>query len=173
MTDYTIEKKQVELLFSTNNSIVLETLDRISEMGNRLYLPILIDVLQINNDIEIKEKVIKILSEVKHNDSVPELIKAIETEKYRDIRETLIRICWENGLDYTNHLSTFMEVLIQGEYMEAFEAFTVIENSEGHISEVSSKEYISMLKAALPNVSDERQTLIHRIIQFIPSLIRP
>lgn len=172
MTENKINEKLVEHLYSNNTTLANQALNEIGETGNSHYIPMLIDVLHSHDDDEIREKVINILSEVKHTDAVPLLVKAIETDKYSNIKETLVRICWENGLDYTNYFSTFVDLLIHGEYMVAFEAFTVIENSEGHISEASAIEYMNRLKDSLSDTTEDRQTLIHGIIQFLPSLIR-
>lgn len=166
-TSDTIIKK----LYSNNPQKSIEAIDEIAANGNCSYLPMLIDTLLNNENIEIKHKITTLLSEIKHKDAVNELIKAIENPKYLPIQETLTRVCWENGLDYSPHLSTFVKLLINGEYMTAFEAFTVIENTEEKITEASMNEYLQQLRSALDNASDDRKTLLHGIIQFLPSLI--
>ena len=132
----------------------------------------LIDTLNNNNNDDIQNKNVKLLSEIKHKDAVTELVKAIENDKYLKIQRSLISACWENGLDYTPYLSTFIQLLINGDYMTAFEAFTVIENSEGTLSETSMNEYLQQLRSALNNANDERKHLIHQIIQYLPSLLK-
>lgn len=159
-------------LYSNNESIVLAAIKEISETGNSEYLPALIELLNNHESDEIKDKVAKVFSEIKHTNAVPYLVKAIEDNRLAGIREVLVRTCWENGLDYTNYFSTFVDLLINGDYMVAFEAYTLIENSEGTLSKASAMEYISRLKEALASVGEERQTLIHHIIQFLPGLVK-
>ena len=163
----------IKNLFSNNDKIVLETIQEISENGNSEYLPGLIELLNTHENETIKETIIKVLSEIKHSNAVPFFIQAIEDKRLDGIREILVRSCWENGLDYSNYFSTFIDLLIHGNYMVAFEAYTVIDSSEGTISKASSQEYITRLKDALPSVGEERQTLIHHIIQFLPGLVKP
>ena len=173
MTEKNLNNNIVKKLYSNNLSSVNQALDEISQSGNSQYIPMLIDILHTHPHESVKSGVIKILSEIKHTNAVPELMKAIENPEYINLQETLIRICWENGLDFTNYFSTFIDLLIKGNYMIAFEAYTVIENSEGYLSSTSVHEYIDRLKEALTNVPEERTALIHSIIQFLPSLIKP
>ncbi|HKM92208.1 MAG TPA: HEAT repeat domain-containing protein [Prolixibacteraceae bacterium] len=160
----------IKNLYSNKLNNALEAVEQIAQTGNSQYIPMLIDVLFQNENQEVSERIIKLLSEVKHTDTIEPIVKAIETEKYASIQEVLVRICWENGLDYSNYLSTFVELLIYSDYMVAFEAFTLIENCEGKISETSAREYIDRLQTALSSANKERKTLLEHIIQFIPSL---
>lgn len=159
-------------LYSNTELLVLKAIDEISENGNSDYLPALIDILNSHKSDTVKNNIIKILSEVKQTNAVPIIINAIENPKLSNIKETLVRVCWENGLDYTNYFSTFIDLLINGDYMTAFEAYTVIDSTEGTISKTSSQQYIEQLKDALPSVGEERQTLIHHIIQFLPGIVK-
>lgn len=159
-------------LYSENIADTNEALDTLAHSGNSEYIPSIIDIYSKNSENETGAKAYKILSEIKHTDAVPILIKNLEDPKYKSIQEPLIRICWENGLDFTNYLSTFVKLLINGDYMTSFEAYTLIENTEGKLSHTSLHELLDQLKAALDSASDERQTLIHHIIQFLPSLVQ-
>lgn len=171
MTDKKLNDNIIKKLYSSSNTDTIQALNEISEQGNSAYIPSLVDILRTNQENEIGDKTYKILSEIKHTDAVPALVKAIEESKNDPVQEALIRVCWENGLDFTNYFSTFIDLLINGEYMVAFEAYTVIDSSEGKISKTSLDEYLNTLKEAISNVAEDRQTLIHHTIQFLPSLL--
>lgn len=172
MTNNKLNDQLLKKLFSANESDILFALNEIQEKGNSAYIPSLIEILNTSENQAVKNNTTTILSELKHTDAVPVLIKYIEDEKYSSIQETLVRICWENGLDFTNYFSTFVDLLIKGDYMVAFEAYTVIESTEGTISATSAKELIGTLKEALPTATSERQTLIDHIINFLPEIIK-
>jgi len=172
MTSNKLNDTILKKLYSSNEEQVLKAIETISDNGNSDYISLLIDLLNTHESETVKKNITKILSELKHTNTVPILVKAIEDHKFINIRETLVRACWENGLDFTNYFSTFIDLLIHGDYMVAFEAYTVIENTEGTISKTSSQQYIDQLKDALASVGEERQTLIHRIIQFLPGIIK-
>lgn len=165
-TDDTIIKR----LYSDNLTQINLALDAISEHGNSAYISMLIDVLNQSADEMVQERILKILSEIKHSDAVPELIKAIENEKYLSIQESLLRVCWENGLDFSNYFETLINIVINGAYMNAFEAFTIIENNDGIISSTSAQEHLNKLNEALENASTDRAVLINHVIDYLPHI---
>lgn len=166
-----IEEQLINNLLSPNQLIVIDTLEEIKFSGNSKLLPFLIDLLHVSKNNDVKTQVYNILSELKHSDSIPILMEAIQNVNYKNEQEMLIRACWENGLDFTPYMSDFVELVIKGEYMIAFEAFTVIENLDGHISEIESENLLLKLKQGLESALNERKVLISELIQFIPKLI--
>jgi len=172
MDNKKIDDNIIQNLYSNSSIQINNALDEIKLNGNSNYIPILVDFLHENENQDTVNKIVTILSEIKHTDAVPELIKAIENDKYANIQEILVRACWENGLDFTNYLSPFIDILINGDYMTAFEAYTVIINSEGTISETSAEEYINLLNKEIENVPSDRATLIKHTIDFLPSMVK-
>jgi hypothetical protein len=162
----------IKKIYSTNQQTVISAIDELGQSGNSSYLPMLIDLLHSTLDNEVGERIITLLCELKHPDAAKYLVDAINDPKYLTIRETLTRTCWENGLDYTAYFGTFIRLLINSDYMTAFEAFTVIENSEEKIANEQVQEYLHQMRSALQTASDDRKILLHRIIQFLPSLIK-
>jgi hypothetical protein len=164
------EEHYINDLLSSDQQIVVDTIEEIKYSGSSKLLPFLIDLLHSTNNDEVKKKVYSILSELKHSDSIPIIIEAIRNKKYLPEQEMLIRSCWENGLDFTPYISIFVDLVIQGDYMTAFEAFTVIENLEGFISVEDIDNLLSKLEKMLPTALEERKVLISELIQFIPKL---
>jgi hypothetical protein len=165
-----VEEQYINNLLSSNQQLQSETLEEIRISGSSKLLPFLIDLLHVSKSEDIRVQVYGILSELKHSDSIPILMDAIQNEKYGSEQEMLIRSCWENGLDFTPYISVFVEIVIHGDYMTAFEAFTVIENLEGSISKEEIEKLISLLQNGLSNALNERKVLIQELIQFIPKL---
>jgi len=165
-----IEEQYINNLLSSNQQLQTETIEEIRISGSSKLLPFLIELLHVSKNKDIKMQVYGILSELKHSDSIPIMMDAILNEKYKTEQEMLIRSCWENGLDFTPYISVFVEIVIYGDYMTAFEAFTVIENLEGTISGEEVKKLISYLQNGLSHALNERKVLIQELIQFIPKL---
>jgi len=166
------EEQYINDLLSSDQQIVIETLEEIKFSGSSKLLPFLIELLHSTNDDEVKSMTYKILSELKQSDSIPVIMEAIQNEKYFNEQEMLIRSCWENGLDFTPYLSVFADLVVHGNYMTAFEAFTVIENLDGHISNTEAENLLSKLQLGLDGAINERKVLIAELIQFIPGLIK-
>lgn len=117
-------------LNSGNEALVIKTIDSLRVKGNISYLPHLIQLLMVSPAELIRQKILQLLSELKEIHSRPFLIEAILDDRYRLYRKELIACCWKNGLDYSEYLPEFVDLVIQNELEIAFEAFTVIENME-------------------------------------------
>ena len=115
-------------LKSTDPEILLETITKIRDSGNSYILAELIDLLHNTELPEIKRSILNLLSELKNKESVPAFIEAIKNEKYINEHKELIACCWQNGLSYNKYLPVFIDLVINEEFLIAFEAFTVIEN---------------------------------------------
>ena len=130
MKTQNINEKIKLALFSADVEMVKMAIEKISNEGNRLYLPLLFDLLNTLPEHEVELEIIKLLGSVKDKESVNSFMRAIENEKYKTIRKTLISACWQNGLDFSNFMPVFIDLIINDEWEVAFEAFTLIDNLE-------------------------------------------
>ncbi len=155
-------------LESQDRAIVLAAIRKLHESGNSAYLPKLIEILSQTDDEEIGKGIRKILSEIKHRDTIPILIEAIQNKDYSGVLQPLISACWENGLDYSNHLSLFIDLVIEGDFMVAFEAHTVIMNMSGKISQDIVDKESNKIKRSLLDADESKKQLLHDILDFLP-----
>ncbi len=166
----TIDAKSKEILSnlkSADPEIILETIDKVRESGNSFILAGLIDLLHNTDLPEVKKSVLNLLSELKNKESVPAFIAAIKDEKYTAERKDLIACCWQNGLTYNEYLPLFIDLVINEEFMIAFEAFTVIENMVGKVEdEIIDKEIIKV-KDALKNATEQKTYLLNGLLAII------
>ena len=130
MKTQNINEKIKLALFSADVEMVKMAIEKISNEGNRLYLPLLFDLLNTLPEHEVELEIIKLLGSVKDKESVNSFMRAIEDEKYKSIRKRLISACWQNGLDFSNFMPIFIDLIINDEWEVAFEAFTLIDNLE-------------------------------------------
>jgi hypothetical protein len=130
MRTQNINEKIKLALFSADVEVVKSAIEKISIEGNRLYLPLLFDLLNSMPEHEVEVEIIKLLGSVKDKESVNSFMRAIEDAKYKTIRKTLVSACWQNGLDFSNFMPVFIDLIINDEWEVAFEAFTLIDNLE-------------------------------------------
>ena len=130
MKTQNINEKIKLALFSADVEVVKSAIEKISIEGNRLYLPLLFDLLNSMPEHEVEVEIIKLLGSVKDKESVNSFMRAIEDGKYKAIRKTLVSACWQNGLDFSNFMPVFIDLIINDEWEVAFEAFTLIDNLE-------------------------------------------
>jgi len=157
-------------LKSNDIETVAETIAELSESGNISYLPGLFDLLSTSKSEEIKKSISQLLSNLKDKDSVPLLVAAIQNPGYQSELKQLVSSCWENGLDYSYYLTVFVDLMIQKDFIIAFEAYTVIVNTETKIDQNLLDIEIDKLEKALHFCSEDIRPLLLDVIDFLPSI---
>lgn len=163
MKQENINEKLRQALNSEDIDVVKDALEKISETGNRFYLPLLFDLLNTMPEHEVEVEIIKLIGSVKNKDSVNTFMRAVEDEKYTPIRKKLIAACWQNGLDFSNFILVFIDFVIHDDWETAFEAFTLIDNLEY----LPGEEIINMaklkIKEALPSTNEQKRYFLTEI----------
>jgi len=154
-------------LQSSNADVVNETIEQLSESGNSAYLPFLFELLHSTNNDEIKRRIARLLAEIKHSDAIPLIIEAIQNKTYDQELQYLVSACWENGMDYIDHLPLFVDLMIEHDFMVALEAHTVITNMTGKIAMVTCEQEIQKIETALPSVSEDKREMLLEVIEFL------
>jgi len=160
-------QKIIDNLFSTQMDVVISALQKIKEKGNKSYLPILFDLLISNHEDEIEKEIKKILGTIKDRETVPVFIQALEDKKYKTIQKILLTACWQNGLDFSNSLPFFVNVVINEDWEIAFEAFTVIENMENFPTKKIMESISKKINVALENTTDQKKYFLEEILVII------
>lgn len=162
----------IEQLNSTNANTSIKAISNLKENGNVNYIPALVELLHTTQHPEVKAQLRVLFSEIKQTEAVPFLIEAIKNKKYNNELQPLVSACWENGLDFSMHLSLFISLVIEHELMVAFEAYTVITNMSGKISKEILEKESARLKEAFFQADDQKKELIHDLLHFLPAFER-
>ena len=157
-------------LRSANPLKVTETLDELRVSGKVADIPVLIELLHSTQNPEIKTRITSLFANLKDADAIPLIISAIQNPKYAPELQKLVSSCWENGLDYSNYLSLFIDLLIENDFLTAFEAYTVIMNMTTKIEQAKIKIETDRLEKILSVTTEEKRPLILDTIEFLPSL---
>lgn len=157
-------------LFSADTEKVMETIEELCVSGKTSDIPAILELLHLSQEKEIKSKVHALLANLKDKQAIPLLIAAIQNERYAPELQQLVSCCWENGLDYTIYLPLFVDLLISGDFLVAFEAYTVITNMETPIDQVKIDVEIEKLDKALHTTTDEKKALMLDVVDFLPSI---
>lgn len=157
-------------LQSADSDKVIESLDELRVTGKSSDIPILIEMLHLSQNKEIKSKITSLFANLKETDAIPYIIEAIKNERYTPELKQLVSCCWENGLDYTIYLPLFVDILIESDFLVAFEAYTILTNMTATIDQDKIDTEIEKLDQALQTTTDEKKVLIHEVIDFLPSI---
>lgn len=157
-------------LQSADSIKVIETIEELRVAGKASDIPILLEMLHLSQNAEIKSRIIALFSNLKESDAIPLIVEAIQNQKYAPEMKELVSCCWENGLDYSKYLSLFVDLLIEGDFLVAFEAYTVITNMTTTIDQEIIDQEIEKLDQAMRSSSDEKKALMLDVVDFLPSI---
>ncbi len=74
---------------------------------------------------------------------------------------------WQNGLDFKNHLPLFADLMIEGDWETAFEAFTVIENMENLPEQKIIDVAAGKIREALKSADDQKKYFLTESLSLI------
>jgi hypothetical protein len=157
-------------LESADSLKVIETIEELRSSGRVSDIPLLVELLHLTQNPEIKSRITGLFANLKEGDTIPLIIGAIQNQKYAPELKDLVACCWENGLDYSNYLSLFVGIMIDNEFEIALEAYTVIMNLESRIDQQIVDQEIDLLEKALSSVSEQKRQLMLDVIDFLPSI---
>jgi len=159
-----IDEQIKKNLFSANTEVVISAIETIQGKGNKLYLPLLFDLLNSSPEPEIITEIENLLGTVKDKESVNSFLRAIEDEKYKTIRKSILTACWQNGLDFSTFLPVFIDLIINEDWEIAFEAFTVMYNLEYLPVEEIIKISVEKINGALPFANEQNRYFLSEIL---------
>jgi len=159
-----IDEQIKKNLFSAKTDVVLSAIEAVKNKGNKLYIPILFDLLNSAPEPEIETEVKNLLGTVKDKETINGFMRAIEEEKYKPIRKSILTACWQNGLDFSTFLPVFIDLVINEDWEIAFEAFTVIDNLEYLPNDEIIKKSVVKINNALPATTDQQNYFLNEIL---------
>ena len=85
-------------LFSSDTNAVVSAIETIERKGNKLYLPMIFDLLNSFPEPEIETEIKNLLGTVKDKEVINSFMRAIEDEKYKPIRKTILTACQQRSI---------------------------------------------------------------------------
>ncbi|NMD01242.1 MAG: hypothetical protein GYA62_16185 [Bacteroidales bacterium] len=159
-----------KLLQSNKKELIIQGLN---EFENNRYADLLPDVisLYLRNDSEINTKIYFLLTNMKQNSAVDFLISSLKNiDDFHHFPE-LIRSCWENGLDFSAHLTFFTNIFIRSSYAVAIESFTVIEENIQKATKEQVKECLTVLKKEGKSISSDKKSLYEALVGILEPFV--
>jgi len=157
-------------LSSTEEKKVFTALKQLRKHGKKEAILPLIDLLSNTNNEEIKVEITNLLFDLKDQDVVQDLIKAIESNKYIHEKATLISIFWQSSLDSSEHITSIVKQAIKGNYMTGVEVLSVIDNYDTTFQEMEIEDLKFDLDDAIEQEQTEKRNLLISIRMAIDSL---
>lgn len=155
---------------SGNQELIDHALEEIKNKGDDTFIAPLIELIHQPSPKEVKDEIYQLFIDLKHENSVDQLVNELKKEEDPDVLERLVASCWQNGLDYSKHLPYFVQLVIDQEFQIAFEAFTVIENMYGKIEGDLEMKLIEKITKSLKDSEDKKQYLLKGLLDIIPNI---
>jgi hypothetical protein len=118
-------------LFSSEDVVVEAALSKAKKHGNQTLILPLIEVYFGMEQSPLKDQISEMLSSIKVDGAEEPFVEALKDEKFRSIRQNILSFMWNSDLQPVEHIETITMTAIDGDYLTAFEALTLIDNLEG------------------------------------------
>ena len=146
---------------------VLAVLEQIREIGVPKLLPALVKVYKTCGDDDVKMAVFKLLSDASQRELVDEMAAAIAVEKDANVKQMLVTSCWYSKIDYLPQLELFIDMVFDSPFELAFEAFTVIENRQGSITDERRAQLINYIEKRLNDARVGNESLAESLTEIV------
>lgn len=161
-------KELIKNLNSNNPTLIIQTLNFISNQGSSEIVDHLIDLLHKNKDQQIQAELIHILENIHDQKSVIPITNALKNSKYINERALLLSTCWKNSIKYDEFAELFTDIFIESNFEEAFDAFTVLDNLHS-VSDENITKCILKLESSVEDANDLKKPLFSELIKIFLS----
>lgn len=115
---------------------------------------------------EREQEILRELADYKHPSVAAHFIRVLEASAPTG-KALILRACWENGADFSDALSLFVNYVKRGSWEESVEAFSVIEHTLG-INPMKNKAALEQLMPEhLADIPKERLPLFLHLFDLI------
>lgn len=171
------KSKLVEIIkdFKSNDpKKISKALKSFEVHGDSSVLRVLCDrILQGDLNEKNEKEVYEFISSLKDSSAVVEMMEIINDDKYRSIRQPLLTTVWNMKLDFSGYIDEFVHIAVFGDFMEALECLTIIENMDGPFMEEDILESQLHLKRYLEGEGSQdkqKAQLLSEIALFIKDI---
>ena len=149
-------------LHSKDEKKVSKAIKSLESHGNAHAIKSLAEALLNSESEKNKGEIIELLSSLKDTSTVVEMIEVISDKTFLPIRQQLLSTIWNMKVDFSDYVDDFVEIAVNGNFMEALDCLTIIENLEGPFMEENILECQLHLKSYLEQtgVKDEQKAHI-------------
>ena len=136
--DKTKDKKIQSIIIeltSGNEQKISKAISTLQSTGKASMIPVLANLLRVDLSDKNRNELIELFNGLKDTDAIPYMIDLIRDDNNADIRQVLLTTIWSSKLDYSEYLPDFVSIATEGDFMEALECLTIIENLEGPFTE--------------------------------------
>ncbi len=139
-----------------------------------------VEVLQVLANLLLQKlpgknraEVIEFMSTLNDSSAVDNMVQIIRNPDYMVIRQELLTTIWNSKLDYSYYLAEFVEIAVEGNFLESLDCLTIMENMEGPFEERHLLEAQLHLKDYLEDTApkdEQKAKIMSEIALFLKDL---
>ncbi|HCY00867.1 MAG TPA: hypothetical protein DG754_12080 [Bacteroidales bacterium] len=157
----------ISALKTSSDEKVIAMLIDLKEQGELFYVETLLDMLTGNITKVLQKVVMEYISDIKIQGAA-QIISNYISEKFPKFDVTsIVTVSWQSRLDFSQYLDPYFKVLIDGNYMAAIEAFTVIENALYSLTIDEATGYEELIKKSIPKADKDKQPLLLEMVNLL------
>lgn len=172
MSNTEIDNLVANNLLSPNKEQILSAVETIAEQGNVNYVPLLVNAYETTIYVDVKKRIAGLLNDIKHPNVSQIIVDLIQQAKAAETVNMLLISCWTSGVDYSNHLQIFANIVLTHDYATAFDALTVIDNFKRNIDIESAMLSLEKVKSTITEAPEtDKYPLYIQLINILERLI--
>lgn len=128
-------KQLIADLNSGNATKISCALKSLQVNGDVTVIRPLVELLKTDLSHQLETEILDFLGDIKVSMAASEFIAILKDENYSRQRQQILSTIWNSKIDYSGYIAEFVEIACEGNFMEALECLTIIENLEGPFEE--------------------------------------
>lgn len=158
------KKELIAQIRSGEKANISKAIEVLRHEGDTETLTALLDALYDSENQEISDEIFAFLYDLKSPEALHVLVDFIQNDFDSIWKTELITSIWQAGLDAAEYLSVFVDIVIEDEFLTAFEAVTVIENIQTQVPLDILDDNIKKIEASLHVITQDKRTLAESLI---------
>lgn len=153
-------------LNSNDVNKVSKAIKSLEANGNASVIRPLADALLKGISEKNELEVIELLGSLKDSSTVVEIMDVLGDENYLPIRQKILSTIWNTKVDFSDYIDDFVEIALKGDFMEALDCLTIIENMEGPFMEENILECQLHMKKYLESTETKDPKKAHLLSEI-------
>lgn len=128
------DKKLEQLLMdlrASDDKLVAHAIKSLEIHGNSKAIRPIAERLMQPISEKNRADLVELLCSLKDSGARVELMEVIGDSSFEPIRRELLSTVWNMKVDFSDYVAEFVEMAVSGDFMQALECLTIIENLEG------------------------------------------
>jgi len=162
----------VSLLKSNNKSQILEGIELFKKDGKPEELTEVFLLMRSSTYEEIIRSAYLMISEVKDQSAVRVIVQTILDKNFSSIQKLLVAACWQTGLDFSEHLGVFTDIVRESDLETGIEALTVAENFAEKATLENIETEIELTRKYIKNDAGSSNILSGELLKVLEQMRR-